>query len=336
MMQMSYSAMVDSSVMQKGKPAAAGSKMLENFISPIDATVVTRLEAAGVSIVGRADMDEFGAGGLFDGGGTRCAAALIAENKADFALCNDYTGRISLEAAGQGICYVHPTYGTVSRYGLIPAAASMDQIGIVCKTPEDGFRALKIIAGYDAKDGVMCAEKAKERAAANPENSAKEAKIVEYKPMYEDCIKQVMQILCCAELSNNISRYDGVKFGYRAKQYNGLHELYTKSRTEAFGEDVKLAALLGAMVLSHENYAKYYDKAMRIRRLIKDSLIFEKHGDGSCALRCKHGADSYTSANLLRISRLCGLPSVTTPDCTYVADAEGEGLLEMICLGGAL
>jgi Asp-tRNA(Asn)/Glu-tRNA(Gln) amidotransferase A subunit family amidase len=401
---MKYTAILENSIMQKGLPATANSRLLANFISPIDATVALRLEAAGVTIVGRAETSEFGASGLFsfapryeasssilnDGailtgktGDNPCngdgslsyvadvgleAASEMAspietdparehnikslqkghsargsfqaekssrlphctetqqnrplvfdfagtqENRppvSDFVFCNDYTGAISLDAALRGQYYIHPTYGTVSRYGLIPSVSSMDQIGIVCKTPEDGFKALKIIKGYDPKDGVMLPE---------PPRSADSPKLsptLSFNPTaYSDVYTQIMQILCCAELSNNISRYDGIKFGYRAKEYNNLHELYTKSRTEAFGADVKLAAILGAMVLSHENYMQYYDKAMRIRRLIKESLEFDKYD--VIVTKCP------------LISRLCGLPSLTTPEHTYIANAGCDELLEEI------
>jgi len=303
--------------MQKGMPATAGSKMLEGFISPIDATVVTRLESAGAQIVGRADMDEFGVSGLFGTETLTEAVSAVADGKADFALCNDYTGAISRAAAAQGVCYIHPTYGTVSRYGLIPAVISMDQIGIVCKTPAEGFKALKIIAGYDPKDGTM-----QSADITVNEKSVKNFELVEHESKYSGIFTQIMQILCCAELSNNISRYDGIKYGYRAVEYRNLQELYTKSRTEAFGADVKLAAMIGAMVLSQENYIRYYDKAMRLRRLIRDEL---GQSDKSSALIKQY---SGKDPACLALSRLCGLPAVVTPGCTYIADTGGEDILE--------
>ena len=170
---MSLNAVLDSSIMQKGIPATAGSKMLADFVSPIDAAVVTRLQAAGVQIVGRCDVGEFGVDGLFGGwesgdcqgdGSTdnicrkiyiSCQENRPSDNLPDFALCNDYTGAVSLAAAKHGLYYIHPTYGSVSRYGLIPAVSSMDQIGVLCKNPEVGFEVLRMIAGFDDKDGVM-------------------------------------------------------------------------------------------------------------------------------------------------------------------------------------
>ena len=171
------SVVLEDSIMQKGRPVTAGSIMLENFISPLDATVVERLEAAGVCILGKTQMDEFGIAGLFTSEILQSTGSLadapiphsefripnsgavsaVAEGVADIALCNDYTGIIGQYAAAHGLYYIHPTYGTVSRYGLIPAVASMDQIGIVCKSPAEGFRVLSIIAGHDSRDGAMIA-----------------------------------------------------------------------------------------------------------------------------------------------------------------------------------
>ena len=314
---MSYKVILEESIMQKGIPATAGSKMLENFISPIGATVVTRLESAGAQIVGRADMDEFGVSGLFGTEMLTEAVSAVANGKADFALCNDYTGATGRAAAAQGVCYIHPTYGTVSRYGLIPAVISMDQIGIICKTPAEGFKALKIIAGYDPKDGTMPSAETTVN-----EKSAKGFEFAEYESKYSGIFTQIMQILCCAEFGNNISRYDGIKYGYRAEEYRGLQELYTKSRTEAFGADVKLAAMIGAMVLSQENYTRYYDKAMRLRRLIRDELRQRDRSSGLIKLY------SEKEPACLALSRLCGLPAVATPGCTYIADAGREDILE--------
>jgi len=324
---MGLTAILESSIMQRGLPATAGSRMLEGFVAPVDATVVERLAASGVDIVGRADTSEFGVSGLLeltcqgDGspditGAVNRLLGDISKGKADVALCNDYTGAISCAAATAGLFYVHPTYSTVSRYGLIQSVASIDQIGVICKSAEVGFQVLKIISGYDSKDGVMPSDRVTNPDGVIVPNEAKVKRAEDLSPCscFSSVYQQVMQILCCAELSNNISRYDGIKFGYRAKDYKGLDELYTKSRTEAFGEDIKLAALLGAMVLSLDNYERYYDKAMRIRRLIKESLEFDKYDliVTQCPL----------------LSRLCGLPALTSPEHVFIANAGREDVLE--------
>jgi len=290
--------------------------MLENFVSPVDATVVERLAAAGAEIAGRVEMNEFGVSGVFNKEIPELteAVSLIKNGKADVILCNDYTGAISRTAAIHGLYYIHPTYGTVSRYGLIPAVTSMDQIGILCGSSGVGFGVLRMIAGYDPRDGVMSENNS--QIAAKLNESMQKITVSEPVCKYNDVYSQIMQILCCAELGNNISRYDGIKFGHRSKEYNGLRELYTKSRTEAFGDDVKLAAVIGAMVLSQDNYTRYYDKAMRLRRMIKDSFDFVSYDviKTCCPV----------------LSRLCGLPSLTTPENVYIANTEREDILEAL------
>ena len=137
-----------------------------------------------------------------------------------------------------------------------------------------------------------------------------------------------MQILCCAELSSSLSRYDGIKFGHRADTYNDIHELYALSRTEAFGEDVKLAALVGAMALSQEYYDKYYDKAMRIRRLIKESISFDSY---DAIIMPSAGVDPSSAVAQHALPRLCGLPAAAfmfNGECfTLTAGARREDVL---------
>ena len=333
----SDSAALEDSIMHKGRPVTAGSKILENFISPIDATVVTRLEDAGVTILGKTKMDEFGTAGLFADATavTSGAVSAVADGIAAFALCNDYTGSVRKQAAEQGICHIHPTYGTVSRYGLISAVSSMDQIGALAKKPAECFRVLALIAGHDAKDGAMYTDEGLKdtkvkfdplkydktlkvglpvNVLASTNNSAAVTEfftgfdLVEFELKYFDVFGQIMQILCCAEISASLSRYDGIKFGYRAADFRNLRELYTKSRTEAFGRDAKLASIIGAMTLSQQNYARYYDKAMRIRRLIKESLEFDKYD--IIAMPVPYLA---YSLNFGALPQLCGLPALTLP-----------------------
>lgn len=350
---------IDDTIMQRGHKAAAGSSILKDFVSPIDATVVTKIETAGIRIAGRTRMDEFGISGLFgEPGNYSGAVGAVAGGLADYALVNDYTGAIGGQAAAAGLCCIRPTYGTVSRYGLIPAVASMDQIGIVARTPDVGFSLLKIIAGHDEKDGAMLPHKDENSAMTNdrawdngvgacssgdnalllngvnssnlrigaPINLLPEGNnhataevagefgncsaLVEFELMFPDVYSQVMQILCCAEFGSNISRYDGIKFGYRAEGYANLHELYTKSRTEAFGTDTKLAALVGAMVLSRNNYTRYYDKAMRIRRLIMSSLDWSVYDAVLLAANAGHYTDNQ-KLGFRALPRLCGFPAVT-------------------------
>ena len=274
---------LDDSIMQKGRPATAGSKILENFVAPFDATVVSRLSSV---LKGEntesVKLAEFGLGDPQELAGVPL-------------LCNDVFGHVRRRAAQQGLCYIRPTYGTVSRFGLIPVAASMDQIGIVCKIPQDGFSLLQAIAGFDENDGAMFPETSYSYKAEDKEikwgaflpsgtDSAVELfikktgiKAITCKDNFADMYSQVMQILGFAELSSNISRYDGIKFGYRASDYRNLDELYKKTRTEGFGPEAKLAVIMGCLVLSQDYYDIYYDKALRIRRLIKEQLSFDKY-----------------------------------------------------------
>jgi len=338
---MKYSVLLDESIMQKGVPATAGSKMLENFIAPFDAAVVSLLKEAEVEISGRLSIGEFGVDGLFsDVCPTLTDAVISFDNSDDDALlCNDFTGAVSSAAAIRGFYYIHPTYGSVSRYGLIPSVSSIDQIGVLCKDIKTGFEILKIInekadEGFLKNHGPlsqMIFEKPS--SAFSPSHETKQ-KVVSSKSFaradhdFDDTtsdlfplshVPQIMQILCCGEFANNISRYDGIKFGYRAKDYNGLDELYTKSRTEGFGENTKLAALIGAMVLSQDNYILYYDKAMRLRRLIKESFDFSKYDVIT--------ATKEEMPHFPALSRLCGFPSITTPKGTFIANTGNEGLL---------
>ncbi len=324
---------LDDSIMQKGKPATAGSKMLENFIAPFDATVIARLDDEKME---RLPLGEFGLsapGRLPLGEGAR-----PNENPA-FLLCSDIFGFVRAQAVKQGLCSIRPTYGTVSRYGLIPAACSMDQIGLVCQNPPEGFDLLARMAGHDEKDGAMFPEKSYRYAsekenirwgahfsADGAESRAAEAflqskGVAEYEKHTEDCLSvagQVMNILAYAEIAGNLSRYDGIKFGHRAQNYRGLEALYTKSRTEGFGTETKLAILIGCMVLSQDYYKIYYEKAMKIRRLIRDALCFGSYD----VLALPVGSP---------LAVLAGLPSLTFGDglggVQLVAPVKQEGVL---------
>ncbi|MCL1806685.1 MAG: amidase family protein [Oscillospiraceae bacterium] len=255
--------------MQKGLPATAGSKSLEGFIAPFDATVVTLLGDK----TGRFKLGEFGLSKpkqLPDG----------------TLLCNDVFGHIRRMAAENGMFYIRPTYGTVSRYGLIPTASSMDQIGILCKDPNEGFALLEQIAVADAKDGAMAG------------NTLPKEEPPRKRDISEEIQELVLTVLAYAEISNNISRYDGVKFGFRAAGCTGLESLYTKTRTEGLGLEAKLAAVTGCAVLSQEHYETIYVKAMKIRRLIKESVRFDK----AEIVKVTPGSP---------LAVLCGLPSLT-------------------------
>jgi aspartyl-tRNA(Asn)/glutamyl-tRNA(Gln) amidotransferase subunit A len=207
----------------------------------------------------------------------------------------------------------------------------MDQIGVVCKNLTDGFHILSVIAGNDPNDGAMFPEKNYSYARADrkitvgvPSAVLKQADETAQKSIrdfagkfasadieldYFDVYKQTMYILCCAEISNNISRYDGIKFGYRASGYKSLNDLYVNTRTEAFGPEAKLAAIMGSMALSHDHYVSYYEKAMKLRRLIRESLRFDKYD--VIILPTAISENTYENLSLFSLAPLAGLPSIS-------------------------
>jgi aspartyl-tRNA(Asn)/glutamyl-tRNA(Gln) amidotransferase subunit A len=289
--------LIDDSIMQKGKPATAGSEILEHFTALFDATAVTKLNENNRTIDGTVTLPEFGLS----------APETLPEAT---ILCNDVFGHVRRRAAAQGLAYIRPTYGTVSRYGLIPTASSMDQIGIVCQNPSEGFDLLSEIAGFDEKDGAMLPGKDYNYTTCDGFKMAE----ANGTPQFDAYINEVMMILASAEISNNINRYDGIKFGVRAAGTKGLNGLYTKTRTERFGEQTKLTAIMGCMVLSGEFYELYYTKAMQLRRVIKESLKIEKN-------------EVIPVSPDNPVAVLCGLPSLTFGDCQWVAAAGCENVL---------
>jgi len=346
-------AALEDSIMRKGWPVKAGSKILEGFIAPFDATVVTRLLENTINVAGKTEMNEFGLPSLISGetGDIYDAVKAVAAGVASYALCNDVFGIYRRRAAEKGVCYVHPTYGTVSRYGLIPLACSMDQIGVAYKNPADGFKVLSAIAGNDPKDGAMFPEKsyayskiekklrigvpaavvgrADEGTRESIRRFTSEFTSTKIELKYFDVYKQVMYILACAEASSNLMRYDGVKFGYRAPNYKNLNELYTNTRTRAFGVEAKLAAVMGCMVLSQENYIPYYEKAMKLRRLIKESLRFCEYD--LIILPIKIRGEPYENLSLFALAPLAGLPSISFSfeghGVQLIADVKNENAL---------
>lgn len=297
---------LDDMILTKDMPTTAGSKMLEGYNSLFGATVVDKLANAGYEIAGKANVGEFaidviGETSYFgtvkdDKGNLSLASAEIIKNgdiKAAVQL--DVNGAPRRAAAVSGLVFVKPTYGTVSRYGTVPVACSGECVGVMAKTAEDCQEVLCAIAGYDAKDGTSLPEDMKEEAGkikkvavvtafddgidsdvkADIDAFVKEleAKGVEIKTVEGAGLlaaKTAWNILMSAELCNNVSRYDGVKYGYRAEKYTNIDELYTNSRTESFGDLLKTAILFGSETLSDENYIRMYDKAMRVRRVTVD------------------------------------------------------------------
>lgn len=301
---------VESTLFVKGKKASGSSKMLDNFKAPFDATVVERLNKAGFSIAGTTNTSEFGAGsstessylGITPNAYNNSVAGLgavtaIAEKLIRSALGSDANGSAHIQAVRSGISFIKPTYGTVSRYGMIANASSMEQIGVYAASVSEGFEVLETISGYDEKDGTSYPNAKYQYEAKQsdlqgikvgiPNRSVTEEdsdtiKIFEEKMTalgaaveyfdfkYDELIETVQMIISSAEFCNNISRFDGVKYGYRTKNYENINDLLVNSRTEAFHFETKQKAMLGSYVLSEGMYEKYYDKALRVRRLIKE------------------------------------------------------------------
>lgn len=302
---------LDDMILTKDLPTTAGSKMLEGYMSLFDAEVVTRLTAKGYAIAGKANVGEmcidtlgetsaFGAvteGDVLVG----ASAALVAKGDAVAAIGLDANGTPRRAAALGGCVCVKPTYGTVSRFGTVSIACSGETVAVTAKTVSAAREVLAAIAGHDDKDGTSLAEEkcASVYAASAPASRVALAKSITESAdadvqkavaaartalenagvtvdVVDDSIlamaKAAWNVLMSAELCNNVSRYDGVKYGYRTKNYKTIDELYTNSRTEAFGALLKTAILFGSESLSDENYMKVYDKGLRMRRVIAEKM----------------------------------------------------------------
>lgn len=298
----------DDMILTKGVATTAGSKMLEGFMSLFTSEALVRLEEKGYGLVGKAKVGEFGFdllgetafnGALTVDGVLKLAAAeAVLANEADVALTMDINGSVRRAAAQTGLVSVKPTYGTVSRYGTVPVACSGETVSLMAKNVADVKDALAAVVGHDDKDGTSLPDNMYVTDAATPKkvaaltdmlanvNADVKAKIdsavaalkadgieaVEVTNGKIAAAKVAWNILMSAELCNNVSRYDGVKFGYRTPNFTNLDELYMNSRTEAFGELLKTAILFGSETLSTDNYMKVYDKALRIRRVIVEEF----------------------------------------------------------------
>ncbi len=302
----------------KGVKTTCASKMLENFVSPYDATVVEKLEESGIISLGKLNMDEFAMGSSTEnsamqithnpwnlnkvpGGSSGGSAAAVAANLVPWALGSDTGGSIREPASFCGVVGLKPTYGLVSRYGLVAFASSLDQVGPITKDVRDCAMLLNLIAGHDEKDSTSYDIEKKDYTKSlekdikglkigvpkeffgegiNKEVKEKlEEAIEKYKEMgaiVEECSLDVAQyalatyyIIACAEASSNLGRFDGIRYGYRAKDYTDLNELFVNSRSEAFGDEVKRRIILGTYVLSSGYYDAYYKKAQKVRTFVK-------------------------------------------------------------------
>lgn len=319
---------IKDNICTKNIKTTCASKMLENFVSPYDATVVERLENKGLINIGKLNMDEFAMGGSTEysafkvtknpwnleavpGGSSGGSAAAVALNECFFALGSDTGGSIRQPSAFCGITGMKPTYGTVSRYGLIAYGSSLDQIGPMTKNVTDCAAVLETIASYDKKDSTSMKREEYDFTSALVRNVKglriglpkdyfgegldSEVKAAIFKAaetfkrmgaIVEEFDLGLVQyaipayyIIASAEASSNLERFDGVKYGYRTKEYGDLHSMYKKTRSEGFGSEVKRRIMLGSFVLSSGYYDAYYLKALKTKALIKQEFdkAFEKY-----------------------------------------------------------
>lgn len=301
----------------KGWRTTCGSRMLANFISPYDADVIERFNAAGAVTIGKTNMDEFAMGSSNEtsfygpvknpwdttavpGGSSGGSACAVAARMAPGATGTDTGGSIRQPAALCGISGLKPTYGRVSRYGMIAFASSLDQGGPMAKSAEDLALMLNIMAGFDARDSTSLQREPEDytrilekpleglRIGLPREYFIKEINddvaravddaLAEYRKLGAKTVEvslpttklsvPVYYVLAPAEASSNLSRFDGVRYGYRAPDYADLNDMYRKSRAQGFGAEVKRRILIGTYVLSHGYYDAYYIQAQKLRRLI--------------------------------------------------------------------
>ena len=319
---------IKDNICTKGIKTTCSSKMLENFTSPYDATVIEKLNAENMIDLGKLNMDEFAMGGSTEtsyfkktknpwnldkvpGGSSGGSAAAVASNMIPWALGSDTGGSIRQPASFCGVVGLKPTYGLVSRYGLVAFASSLDQIGPITKDVTDSAILLNLITGHDEKDTTSVDIPKKDYVKAltgdirglkigvpkeffgEGINEEVKAKLTETLEKYRKLGAKVEEfsldiakyslatyyIIACAEASSNLGRFDGIRYTYRTPEFKNLKDIYKKSRSEGFGAEVKRRIILGTYVLSSGYYDAYYKKALQVRTLVSNefSRAFEKY-----------------------------------------------------------
>lgn len=313
---------IKDNICTRGIRTTCASKILEDFIPPYDATVVKKLKSAGAIIIGKTNMDEFAMGSSTEnsgfkatknpwdlskvpGGSSGGSAAALASGFAPLTIGSDTGGSIRQPAAFCSAVGLKPTYGLISRYGLIAFASSLDQIGSFTKTVKDCALSLSMIQGNDPLDGTSVQDEPVQDYLTDLEKGVKGLKIGIPKEFFKeglddeihDAVKKSIEVLkemgavveefslpitesglsayyiiSSAEASSNLARYDGIRYGYRAEKFEGVDELIVNSRTEGFGEEVKRRIMLGTYVLSSGYYDAYYKKAMQFRKKIRNEF----------------------------------------------------------------
>lgn len=364
---------VDDTIQVKDYETRAGSRILEGFRPLFSAEAVERLERAGYDIAGKSAVGEFGLDllGEFAHGGANCdasgnlrgaAAELVAAGTVKGALCVDLNGTPRRAAALSGVDFLKPTYGTVSRYGVIPCACSGEQIGVTAKTAGDVRELLRVVAGHDPKDGTSLPAESYDYAdgkavasmrvgivkelygAASDEQKARVTAcaerlrglgvtVNEISLPLANAARTAWNLCLCAETCNNVSRYDGVKFGYRSPDYRNIDELYVNSRTEGLNFLTKSVILYGSDVLSKGRYFTCYDKALKVRRLVSEQVkaLFKDYD----ALLCPACSETeyrpydikdafmtvFAESLFTAVPNLTGIPAIVSGGVQFMADA---------------
>jgi len=365
---------VDDTILVKGAVSSAGSRILEGFKPLFSAEAVVRLEEKGYAVAGKTHVGEFGLDlvGEFSYYTEKedtlkgAAAELVKSGEVKAALGVDMNGATRRAAALSNVDFLKPTYGTVSRYGVISCAASGEQVGVYAKDAKDVAEIMGVIAGHDEKDGTslketpkydiedvkgkkVCIvkelldkadEETKKKVLAFAD-SLKSAGVVveEISVDFFDIANTAWQILMCAETCNNVSRYDGVKFGHRASDYKNIDELYVNSRTEGFNFLTKAVILYGSDVLSKNRYADCYDKSLRIRRVVSEKFadLMSKYDailTPACskteykAYEIKDAFNKvYSESVFTAVANLIGVPALTTCGVQLMGKAFSESTL---------
>ncbi|MBI5922866.1 MAG: Asp-tRNA(Asn)/Glu-tRNA(Gln) amidotransferase subunit GatA [Betaproteobacteria bacterium] len=370
----------------QGWLTTCGSKMLANFVSPYDAHVVEQFKKAGMVTLGKCNMDEFAMGSSTEnsfygparnpwdtrrvaGGSSGGSAVAIAARLAPAAVGTDTGGSIRQPAALCGLTGIKPTYGVVSRYGMIAYASSLDQGGPLAKSAQDCALLLNAMAGFDARDSTSLARPAEDycrnleqpltgiriglpkeffaQGMSDDVRAAVAAALAEYRKLGAQTVEislpnsglsvPAYYVIAPAEASSNLSRFDGVRYGYRAPDYTDLSDMYCKTRAQGFGAEVKRRILIGTYVLSHGYYDAYYLQAQKIRRLIADDFraafrqcdVIASPTTPGVAFEIGAKSDDpvqmYLSDIYTTSANLAGLPGISLP-CGFGAGSMPVGL----------
>ena len=366
---------VDDTILVKDVVTTAGSKILDGFKPLFSAEAVTRLENKGYTVAGKTNVGEFGLDlvGEFsyyapqEGKLEGSASSLVANGEVEAGLGVDMNGSPRRAAALAGVDFIKPTYGTVSRYGVISCAASGEQVGVYAKDAEKVAEIMGVIAGHDDKDGTSLKndsydysladvkgkkvainkylldkadDEAKAKVLAFADSlRANGVEVTEINCEMPEIANTAWQILMCAETCNNVSRYDGVKFGHRAKEYKNIDELYVNTRTEGFNFLTKAVILYGSDVLSKTRYKDCFDKSLRIRRVVAEGVQknFEKYDAVLTPVCSKASYEAYDIKDAFgkvfeesvftAVPNLVGVPALVTSGVQLIGNHFSESTL---------